>query len=89
MPQVTDRPIGIPPQTDSQISDGNVAIPPAPVPENPPPGPYPISFSHIVDLITTGQPVPGVKEIPDTVLAGQETHTVAAKRKKPWERVES
>ncbi|KAL0259245.1 hypothetical protein SLS55_006750 [Diplodia seriata] len=48
--------------------------------------PYPTSFAHIVELITTGQPIPGIKEIPDTVLEGQGTAPVASKRKKPWEK---
>ncbi|KAG7010184.1 hypothetical protein G7Y79_00001g004560 [Physcia stellaris] len=47
--------------------------------------PYPTSFSQIVDLITSGQPVPGIKEIPDTVLSGKESNPKSAKRKKPWE----
>lgn len=50
------------------------------------PPPYPISFSQIVDLITNGQPIPGIKEVPDTLLSGQESRAVTAKRKKPWER---
>lgn len=59
-----------------------------PVPSNmsDPPAPYPTSFAHIVELITTGQPVPGVKEIPNTVLTGQGTQPVQTKRKKPWEK---
>ncbi|OJD29528.1 myb dna-binding domain protein [Diplodia corticola] len=48
--------------------------------------PYPTSFAHIVELITTGQPIPGIKEIPDTVLEGQGTAPAASKRKKPWEK---
>lgn len=52
------------------------------------PPPYPISFSQIVDLITNGQPIPGIKEVPDTLLSGQESRAVTAKRKKPWERDE-
>ncbi|KAF2145887.1 uncharacterized protein K452DRAFT_324013 [Aplosporella prunicola CBS 121167] len=52
----------------------------------PPDAPYPTSFAHIVELITTGQPIPGIKEIPDTVLAGQGTAPTASKRRKPWER---
>ena len=51
-----------------------------------PAAPYPPTFSQIVDLITNGQPIPGIKEIPDTVLAGQETKPTTAKRKKPWEK---
>ena len=50
-----------------------------------PPAPYPTSFSQIVDLITSGQPIPGVKQVPDTLLAGQESQPISAKRKKPWE----
>ena len=48
--------------------------------------PYPTSFAHIVDLITKGEPVPGVKDIPDTVLEGKESRSTTARRKKPWER---
>ena len=48
--------------------------------------PYPTSFAHIVELITSGKPIPGVKEIPDTVLLGQETESKHERRKKPWER---
>ncbi|KAI5291358.1 hypothetical protein KEM54_005211, partial [Ascosphaera aggregata] len=33
-------------------------------PQEPPA--YPSSFAHIVELITTGQPVPGIQEIPST-----------------------
>ncbi|MCJ1391468.1 hypothetical protein MMC18_004332 [Xylographa bjoerkii] len=53
------------------------------------PAPYPLSFNHIVDLITSGQPVPGVKEIPDTVLDGQASQGVRPKRRKPWETASS
>ncbi|KAK0615526.1 Uncharacterized protein DIS24_g11733 [Lasiodiplodia hormozganensis] len=48
--------------------------------------PYPTSFAHIVELITSGQPIPGIKEIPDTVLEGQGSASTASKRKKPWEK---
>ncbi|KAK3060710.1 hypothetical protein LTS18_007926 [Coniosporium uncinatum] len=54
-----------------------------------PEAPYPTSFSHIVELITTGQPVPGIKEIPNTVLEGQGTESAKPRRKKPWEQDES
>ncbi|KAL2013422.1 hypothetical protein VTN00DRAFT_947 [Thermoascus crustaceus] len=49
---------------------------------------YPSSFAHIVELITTGQPIPGIQEIPDTVLTGQATPSTAARRRKPWEKEE-
>jgi len=50
------------------------------------PAPYPTSFEHIVNLITTGQPIPGIKDIPDTVLSGQASQPTANKRRKPWEK---
>ena len=49
--------------------------------------PYPMSFNHIVSLISSGEPVPGIKEIPDTVLEGQASEAMSEKRKKPWEKV--
>jgi hypothetical protein len=51
--------------------------------------PYPSSFAHIVELVTTGQPIPGIMEIPDTVLAGQGAEPAKPKRKKPWEKDET
>lgn len=45
-----------------------------------------MSFNHIVELITNGHPVPGIKEIPDTVLEGQGSQASKLKRKKPWEK---
>ncbi|KAL4992508.1 hypothetical protein BDW68DRAFT_149903 [Aspergillus falconensis] len=47
---------------------------------------YPTSFAHIVELITTGQPVPGVQQIPDTLLTGQGAVSAKPKRLKPWEK---
>ncbi|KAF2016689.1 hypothetical protein BU24DRAFT_451167 [Aaosphaeria arxii CBS 175.79] len=49
------------------------------------PAPYPTSFAHIVELVSSGQPVPGIKQIPNTVLTGQGTNPARAKRRKPWE----
>ncbi|KAF2818563.1 hypothetical protein CC86DRAFT_375762 [Ophiobolus disseminans] len=60
----------------------------APADANEPPAPYPTSFAHIVELITSGQPVPGIKEIPSTILTGQGTEPAKARRKKPWEKDE-
>ncbi|KAL8773955.1 MAG: hypothetical protein Q9209_001385 [Squamulea sp. 1 TL-2023] len=50
-----------------------------------PAAPYPSSFGQIVDLITKGEPIPGIKEIPDTLLTGHQSAPSTAKRKKPWE----
>lgn len=48
--------------------------------------PYPTSFSQIIELITNGHPIPGIKEVPDTILEGQASQPSTAKRKKPWEK---
>ena len=40
----------------------------------------------MVELITTGQPIPGIKQIPDTVLEGRSSQATLVKRKKPWEK---
>ena len=47
---------------------------------------YPSSFAHIVELITTGQPIPGIQEIPDIVLTGHDTPSSKPSRQKPWEK---
>ncbi|OKL57378.1 hypothetical protein UA08_07693 [Talaromyces atroroseus] len=49
---------------------------------------YPTSFAHIVELITNNQPIPGIEEIPDTVLSGHDEPSKAARRRKPWEKDE-
>ncbi|KAJ5576346.1 hypothetical protein N7535_003272 [Penicillium sp. DV-2018c] len=49
---------------------------------------YPSSFAHIVELITTGQPIPGIQDIPDTVLTGHDIASEKPQRPKPWERGE-
>lgn len=50
--------------------------------------PYPTSFAQIVELISTGQPIPGIKEVPSTILEGQSSETTAQTRRKPWEKDE-
>ncbi|EKV13040.1 Putative MYB DNA-binding domain protein [Penicillium digitatum] len=52
---------------------------------NPEPA-YPSSFAHIVELITTGQPIPGIQDIPDTVLSGHDVSSEKPRRRKPWEK---
>ena len=51
-----------------------------------PPAPYPTTFSQIVELISTDQPIPGIKEVPDTVLEGQASQSIMGSRRKPWEK---
>lgn len=48
--------------------------------------PYPKSFTDIVELITSGKPIPGIKEIPDVVLDNVPASVSdRPERKKPWE----
>ncbi|EPS34155.1 hypothetical protein POX_a00868 [Penicillium oxalicum] len=50
---------------------------------------YPNSFAHIVELITTGKPIPGIEQIPDTVLEGHDISSEKPRRRKPWEQDET
>lgn len=45
-----------------------------------------LSYQEIVELIQSGKPVPGIKEIPNTILEGQGTQSTKPRRKKPWEK---
>lgn len=47
--------------------------------------PYSSNYQNIVELILAGKEVPGVKQIPDTVLLDQQSAPQAQQRKKPWE----
>ncbi|KAL7268920.1 hypothetical protein RUND412_008434 [Rhizina undulata] len=47
--------------------------------------PYPMSFAHIVELITTGQPIPGIREIPNVLNTALPSEATRPKRLKPWE----
>jgi hypothetical protein len=48
--------------------------------------PYPKSFAEMVELITTGKPIPGIMEIPDTILPPPTEAATAPVRRKPWEK---
>lgn len=50
--------------------------------------PKPASFAEICDMIAEGKPIPGIKDIPDTILEGQASEQQAQGRKKPWEKAE-
>lgn len=47
--------------------------------------PYPTTFAHIVELITTGQPIPGIRDIPNVLNTAPPSEATKAKRRKPWE----
>ena len=72
---------------DDEVKTTTITKTPAgePPPPYTAPPPYPQSFSHLVELITTGQTIPGIKEVPNTLLTGQGSKAVESKRTKPWE----
>ena len=39
-------------------------------------------------MIQEGKPVPGIKDIPPTVLSDKATKPTASRRKKPWEKID-
>jgi len=43
------------------------------------------TYAQIVEMIQTGKEIPGIKEVPDTVLEGQGTQSLKQQRRKPWE----
>lgn len=51
--------------------------------------PYSSNYQNLVELIMTGKPVPGIKEIPDTVLRDQGSVSHEQQRKKPWEQLQN
>ncbi|ETN36329.1 uncharacterized protein HMPREF1541_08606 [Cyphellophora europaea CBS 101466] len=77
-------PAGAPPAPTLPFTANEVAPNGSEVSEQPP---YPTSFAEIVDLITRNVPVPGIEEIPNTVLehgSSKVDHT--PRRRKPWEK---
>lgn len=48
--------------------------------------PKPASFAEICDMIADGKPIPGIKDIPDTILEGQQSDASVTRRMKPWEK---
>lgn len=51
--------------------------------------PYSSNYQNLVELIVSGKPVPGIKQIPDTVLSEQVSKLLALTRRKPWEAASS
>lgn len=86
-PALVPNGVQAPEQSSSEKPSG--ILPVATAPTNEPPAPYPTSFAHIVELVTTGQPIPGIKEIPNTILSGQASEATQTKRRKPWEKDEA
>ncbi|KAH3670550.1 hypothetical protein OGAPHI_001065 [Ogataea philodendri] len=48
--------------------------------------PYSSNYEQLVDLIVNNKPIPGIKQIPDTVLGAEiASDSTLTERKKPWE----
>ncbi|RHZ90293.1 hypothetical protein Glove_1g26 [Diversispora epigaea] len=47
---------------------------------------YPKSFQQVIELITSGQPIPGIKKIPNEINKETPSHPKLEQRKKPWEK---
>ncbi|KAI9784072.1 MAG: hypothetical protein M1816_001044 [Peltula sp. TS41687] len=75
-----------PPPSDRQTRSSISAAPGLMSSSSAEPVPYPASFARVVELITTGEAIPGIKDISDTVLDGQESRSIIVRRRKPWEK---
>ncbi|GAA5987613.1 hypothetical protein JCM10908_007136 [Rhodotorula pacifica] len=47
--------------------------------------PYPPTFAELAQLIATGAPVPGIKDIPDQLASEPASESRAERKRKPWE----
>lgn len=47
--------------------------------------PYSSNYKELVELILSGKEVPGMKQIPDTVLTEKKSESTKSQRAKPWE----
>jgi len=82
-PTTPDRPSAPTPSTAAAATTNSAQT----ISTSDPAPPYPTSFADIVDLITQDKPIPGIEEIPTTVLEpGSSKQDRAVRRKKPWEK---
>lgn len=49
---------------------------------------YSSNYQELVEMIVAGKPVPGIKDIPDTILPDQVSKSEEKQRVKPWEKNE-
>ncbi len=47
--------------------------------------PYSLNYQQLVELISSGQPIPGIQNVPNIVLKNASAPSEAKPRKKPWE----
>ena len=66
-----------------QTANQNMPVSMAPDAENESKG---LSFDEIVELIATGKPVPGIRQIPDQLSTDPPSTSSSPTPKKPWEK---
>jgi hypothetical protein len=49
---------------------------------------YPLSFQEICELIASGKPVPGIRQIPNRLNDQEPSKSTMKPRPKPWEKVQ-
>lgn len=70
---------------DKHVKSKNITEIEEPQPSSDTLTPYSSNYQELVQLIMSGKPVPGIKEIPDTVLPEKSSKSTAQQRTKPWE----
>lgn len=77
-----------PPPPSLLASDTSRVVPGTPAGQEEPP--YPVSFDEIAELVASGKPIPGIREIPDKINEQAPSEPTIAKMagagRKPWER---
>lgn len=74
----------------NQSSDLNTDISVGDVPESANPEEYTSNYQELVDMIVNNKPIPGIKQIPKTILdPSTASSSSLEQRRKPWERAET
>ncbi|TPX32067.1 hypothetical protein SmJEL517_g04787 [Synchytrium microbalum] len=47
---------------------------------------YPRSFAELCEMVARGEPIPGIRQIPNKLNEGTPSQATLAPRKKPWEK---
>ncbi|PMD56317.1 uncharacterized protein K444DRAFT_536142 [Hyaloscypha bicolor E] len=81
-PELSHQPTTSPPQTPEMALQSTPHHEPEVEQKT---APYPPTFAQIVALITSNQPIPGIKEIPN-ILSTEISEPKLPKRRKPWEK---
>ncbi|KAF9975107.1 hypothetical protein BGZ73_001368 [Actinomortierella ambigua] len=76
--------------TDTKVDIAHESAAPSPQPTQPAAPSseptYPKSFQEICELIASGQPIPGIRQIPNSLADGTPSETKMTPRLKPWEK---